>query len=347
MRILIASSSTIPGYSGGWTTPLDLLGTRHVAMYVICGTSPGYRRFEGIPVLGLGLLTRQLRNTLLERIRCRIEREIVPVALKRCFNLFKADFIMCLDENAGFAAERTGLPYTMRFHQRVGSGTDPVRLERLIRGAVFATSSQSTDVPGTMVLPHYEDMSRFAFSASVRPERALLLSVLNAERAPQDFIEGVMGSRSMNGDIIGTGPLISEVGRLCKATGGRVRLLPPLPRLRTGEISGRYQVGVATLAPRPKPLYQMKVNAYMSCGMHVVVNPWTEAAHEIPNLVEIYENPEGLSAILDSIQENWLGLEDRRQSALRWVKENYSIETPRRLFNDLLAKHFPGSATSS
>lgn len=347
MRIVIASSSTIPGYSGGWTTPLDLLGTEHQAMYVICGSPPWLRQLEGVSILGLGLTTHQLRNSLLERIRCKVERELVPVAMKHCFKRFRADFLMCLDENAGFAAERTGLPYVMRFHQKIDPGTNPVQLEHLIKGSVFSTASQSTGVPGAIVLPHYEDMSRFRFSKPARPERALLLSVLNSERSPWDFVDGVMGSRSMKGDIIGTGPLNGEVGRLCSATGGRVRLLPPLPRLRTSEISGSYQVGVATLAPRSTFLYQMKINAYMSCGMHVVVNPWTEAAHEIPDLLDIYENPGELSAILDSIQENWRNLEDRRQSALLWVKENCSIETPRRIFNDLLRKHFSVSVSSS
>jgi hypothetical protein len=302
---------------------------------------------EGVPILGLGLLTRRLRNPLLERIRCKVERELVPEALKRCFKRFRADFIMCLDENAGFTALRTGLPYVMRFHQRVDPGTNPSQLEHLIENSVFSTASQSTDVPGAIVLPHYEDMSRYRFSKAVKPERALLFSVLNRERSPWDFVDGVMGSRSMKGDIIGTGPLNGEMGRLCAATGGRVRLLPPLPRLRTGEISGKYQVGVATLAPRPKPLYQMKINTYMSCGLHLVVNQWTEAAREIPDLLDIYESPAELSAILDTIQESWRSLEDRRRSARSWVMENHSIEIPRRLFNDLLRKHFAGSVSLS
>lgn len=346
MRILIASSSTIPAYSGGWTTPLDLLGDDHTVLYLINYAPPGLRKVEGVSCTGLGLRGRRFRGRFPERIRCKIERELVPVAMKAVFRRFRGDFVMCLDENAGMAALKAGLPYAMRFHVNVNPEFDPGDLKRLIGNALFSTACNSTSIPGTVVLPHNEDLSRFRFAPSARPERALLLSVLNHQRRPLDFIEGVMSSRSIRGDIIGTGPMKREVAKACASTGGRVRLLPPVPRLKTAELSGRYQIGVATLARQEKPMYQMKINMYMACGMHVLSSPWTEAAALAPDLLEVFEDAEDLAGRLDQIRDNWEKLESRRIRADQWVRSTYSMETPRRIFNELLAKSFPGGATS-
>ncbi len=336
MRILVASSATIPGFSGGWSTPLDLFGDHHSAMYVISYCRPGIRRFEGVPYLGLGLSGRRIGNPLLERIRCKLERELVPLGIRWCFRRFRADLVICLDELAGFAAMKTGLPYAMRFHANPVPETGPAALDALLERALFSTSCNGTSIPGTVTLLHTEDISRYAFAPAARPGKALLLCVLNREHRPQDFIEGVMASRSMTGDIIGTGPLQEHVGRLCEGTRGRVRLLPPLPRLRLGQISGRYQVGVATLAPRDRLVYQMKVVTYMACGMHVIASRWTDTAHQVPHLLEVYSDPGDLARKLDSVQERWRELEERRLAALRWAGENYSISIPRKTFNELL-----------
>lgn len=347
MRILVASSATIPGFSGGWSTPLDLFGDGHSPMYLISYCRPGLRRFEGVPYLGLGLSGRRLEHPFIERIRCKAERELVPLGVEWCFRRFKADLVICLDELAGFAAMKTGRPFAMRFHANPAPGTGKVELERLMNRALFSTACNGTTIPGAVTLLHTEDISRYAFAPPARPEKALLLCVLNEEHRPQDFIEGVMASRSMTGDIVGTGPLKGLVGKLCEATGGRVRLLPPLPRLRLGEISGRYQVGVATLAPRDSLVYQMKVITYMACGMHVIASRWTDTAHKVPHLLDVYSNPGDLAKKLDSLQDNWAGLEERRLAGLEWANRNYSISIPRKVFNDLLAGSFPGGTASS
>lgn len=347
MRILVVSSATIPGFSGGWSTPLDLFGDSHSPMYLISYCRPGLRRFEGIPYLGLGLSGRRLLHPFLERIRCKLERELVPLGIKWCFRHFKADMVICLDELAGFAAMKTGLPFAMRFHANPVLETEGGEFKRLLSRALFSTACNGTNIPGTVTLLHTEDISRFAFAPPTRPQKALLLCVLNEEHRPQDFIDGVMASRAMTGDIVGTGPLEDLVGKLCEATGGRVRLLPPLPRLRLGGISGRYQVGVATLAPRESLVYQMKVVTYMACGMHVIASKWTDTVHKVPHLLDVYSDPDDLARKLDAVQENWMSLEERRRSALLWARENYSIETPRRIFNDLLKKQFSGSESLS
>lgn len=347
VRILVVSSATIPGFSGGWSTPLDVFGDSHNPMYLISYCRPGLRRFEGVPYLGLGLSGRRFEHPFLERIRCKIERELVPLGIKWCFRHFKADIVICLDELAGFAAMKTGLPFAMRFHSNTAPETGGGQLERLLSRALFSTATNGITIPGTVTLLHTEDISRYAFAPPTMPRKAILLCVLNEEHRPQDFIEGVMASRSMTGDIVGTGPLKDIVGKLCEETDGRVRLLPPMPRLRLGEISGRYQVGVATLAPRESLVYQMKVATYMACGMHVIASKWTDTVHKVPHLLDVYTDPNDLARKLDLVQENWMSLEDRRRAALHWVKENYSIEIPRRVFNDLLEKHFSGSGSLS
>ncbi len=336
MRILVASTATIPGYSGGWSTPLDLFGAEHMAMYVISSCPPGLRRMEGVPYLGLGISGRRYRSGLLERARDKAYRELVPRAVKLSFGWFGADFILCLDEPAGFAAMKTGFPYAMRFHNRIHPSSDPDAVRGLIEGALFATSCESTAVPGTVPIPHSEDLSRYRFAPACKPERALLLTVLDDDHRPEDFIRGIMGSRAMKGDIVGTGPIRERIRRMCRETGGRVRLLPPVPRLGLMELSGGYQVGVATLAPRDRPVYQMKVVTYMAMGMHVVASRWSDSVNAASGLLHGYTTPEEMSAALDEIAEKWEGYESRRRAALDWVTENYSIEKPRRIFDGLL-----------
>ncbi|MEA3267319.1 MAG: hypothetical protein U9P42_10320, partial [Candidatus Fermentibacteria bacterium] len=54
MRILVATTHTIPAYSGGWTTTLDLFGDEHQAMYVIRNHRRGAAIIEGIKYVGVG-----------------------------------------------------------------------------------------------------------------------------------------------------------------------------------------------------------------------------------------------------------------------------------------------------
>ncbi len=120
MKILVASSGTIPGYSGGWTTLLDLLGDEHEVMYVIPGMTPGLHKMEGVPYLGLGLGSSPGRkSSIRHRLVSLLGRLAVPVAMKWAFRKIDARFILCLDKSIGLAAQKTGLPYAMRFHSWV------------------------------------------------------------------------------------------------------------------------------------------------------------------------------------------------------------------------------------
>ncbi|MCK4806026.1 MAG: hypothetical protein KAT09_00195 [Candidatus Aegiribacteria sp.] len=341
MRILIASSGTIPGYSGGWTTTLDLLGDSHQSIFVISKANPGLHSMEGVKYLGLGLGRVDSNVSLLpRRLAGLLRKTIASSAVRWGFWKFNADFVLCLDEVMGFSVQRTGLPYAMRFHTKVNPSIIGTPLEKLLRGALFSTACKGSDVPGVEMIPHNQDLSRFSFAPAVRPEKALLLTCINEVHEPDLFIEGICLSRSMKGDIIGTGPSRKRIEKICRSTGGKVRCLDPVPRLQVGRLSGQYQVGVATIIRRDKVVYQMKVNMYMACGMHTLVKPYTHIVSEAPELVDTFSSPRELADRLNETVEKWSELEPRRRKAREWVLENYSVEIPRKQFSEILRKTF-------
>ncbi len=342
MRILIASSGTIPGYSGGWTTTLDLLGNRHQAMYVIPIAELGSHSIEGVKYLGLGLgQSKGLGSLFPRRFAGQLGKVFTPPVIKRAFRRFNADFVMCLDEIIGFSVMKTGLPYAMRFHRKVEPWVVGAPLEKLLKGALFATASPGADVPGVEVIPHNQDLSRFSFAPPAKPERALLLTCINDEHEVDLFIEGICLSKGMKGDIVGTGPQKKRIEKICRSTGGRVRVLDPIPRLQVGQLSGTYQVGVATIIRRDKVVYSMKINMYLACGMHTMVKPYTHIVEEAPELVETFSSARELADGLDRLAGNWKELESRRMRAREWVLENYSVDIPRKRFEEILREAFP------
>jgi hypothetical protein len=343
MRILVATAFTIPAYSGGWTTPLDLFGDEHSAMYVIRNWRAGSRTIEGVPCTGVGCtgpFTRQWKRG--DRFRFALVQRLFRSAIRRSFDSFGADFVLCLDPQAGFAAMDTGLPYVMRIHSKLSQDRYSPAIVRLLENAVFSTSCPSSEIEGVEVMPHNQDLSRFVYRESPAAERALLLTSINLHRDPDVFLEGVMLSRQMKGDIVGTGDERRRIASLCRKTGGRVRCLDPVPRLQVPELLSGYQIGVATVKPVVKAHYQMKVNDYMASGLFTLAMPWTHIASEAPELVRVFGTAEELAGQLDYLQENWSGTVGTRRRARDWVLENYSVEIPRKRFRELLAEHFPG-----
>jgi hypothetical protein len=341
LRILIASSGTIPGYSGGWTTTLDLLGDSHQAMYVLLNAKPGLHSMEGVKWLGLGSGRADAHPSLFSRrLAGPLRKVFAPSAIRWAFRKFNAEFIMCLDENIGFLVQKTGIPYAMRFHRKVEPSVLGAPLEKLLKGALFATATPGADIPGVEVIPHNQDLSRFSFSPATKPRKALLLTCINDVHEPDLFVEGICLSKNMKGDIIGTGPARKRIKKACLNTAGRVRVLDPVPRLQVGQLSGKYQVGVATIIRRDEVVYQMKINMYLACGMHTLVKPYTHIVKEAPELVDTFSTPRELAERLDETVEKWRELEPRRKMAREWVLKNYSVEIPRRRFREILKKTF-------
>ncbi len=339
MRILVATTSTIPAYSGGWTTPLDLFGDEHQAMYVVRDLDRGSRTIEGVKCVGVRgtrIIPEQLpcsgriENALLHRLFSR--------SIEKHFKQFRADFVLCLDYLAGYAAKDTGIPYAMRFHSNPGQETETLKFKELVSKALFATACPFTYIPKIEVIPHNQDLSRFIYNESDSAERAVLLTTINDFREPDIFIDGIMMSKKMEGDIVGTGTDtdIKRIKDLCANTNGRVRCIDPVPRLMIPELLRNYQVGVAIIKKVVPVHYQMKVNAYMASGLFTLVNPWTHIAVEAPTFVGQFSTVKELAVHFDNLSENWLETLEIRREALKWILESYSVEIPRKRFREIL-----------
>ncbi|MCK5786148.1 MAG: hypothetical protein KAH54_06285 [Candidatus Sabulitectum sp.] len=342
MRIIVATTYTIPAYSGGWTTPLDLLGNDHQVMYVVRNYKAGTRIIEGIKCAGVGsMCSTSFPWKLAEKYRHALVQRLFRMALKKHFKEFSADFILCLDPEAGYSAMYSGLPYSMRFHSKLEQYQFGPDYTALIDNSIFKTACPDTHIPDIEVLAHNQDLSRFRYTESLSAERALLLTSINAIHEPELFVEGVMLSKTMKGDIVGTGEDRDKIAALCRNTGGRVRCLPPVPRLKVPELLSDYQVGVATVKEVSPTVYQMKVNAYMAAGLYTLVKPWTHIATEAPELVSTFITAQDMADRLDHLSENWEETLEVRRKARDWIHENYSVDIPKQRFNEILREKFP------
>jgi len=341
VRILVATTYTIPAFSGGWTTPLDLFGKDHQAMYVVRNLPFGVKTVENVKCVGtgavLGLEKAWKRG---DKYRHALIQRLFRDGLKKHFHQFKADFVLCLDPEAGYAAMESGLPYAMRFHSKLSTEDRKPPFDQLLEKAVFSTACPATHIPNIEILPHNQDLSRFTYTESARAERALLLTSIDKIHEPELFIEGVMLSKNMKGDIVGTGQDRGKIESICRSTGGRVRCLSPVPRLSVPKLMNSYQIGVATVLQVSPVVYQMKVNAYMASGLYTLAKPWTHIAVEAPDLVGTFTTAEDLANRFDYLSNNWLETLDTRRKARKWIQDNYSVEIPRKRFNEILSEKF-------
>jgi hypothetical protein len=341
MRILVATTFTIPAFSGGWTTPLDLFGNEHQSMYVVRNHKLGTRVVEGIKCVGTGAVGGFSRPwKISEKYRHAFVQRLFRNALKQNFQSFKADFVLCLDPEAGFAAMHSGLPYAMRFHSQLSPEDRKPPFDDLMRNALFAVSCPQTNVPDTIVVPHNQDLSRFTYRESPKAEKALLLTSIDSIHEPELFIEGVVLSKKMKGDIVGTGEDRKKIAKLCSRTSGKVRCLSPVPRLSVPELLGSYQIGVATVKKVSPIIYQMKVNAYMASGLYTLAKPWTHIVSEAPDLVSSFVTAREMADCLDYLSENWSETLTARRKAREWINEHYSVEIPRKIFREILDNTF-------
>ncbi len=341
MRILVATTYTLPAYSGGWTTPLDLFGDEHQAMYVVRNYHAGTSIIEGIRCVGAGAVGRFATPwNRAEKYRHALVQRLFRNALKRHFHKFRADFVLCLDPEAGYAAMHSGLPYAMRFHSKLSRVDRKHPFDDLMENAIFAICCQATYIPDIEIVPHNQDLSRFTYLESPSAERAILLTSIDSIHEPELFIEGVMLSKRMKGDIVGTGEDRKKIAALCRKTGGRVRCLSPVPRLKVPALLNNYQVGVATVRNISPIVYQMKVNAYMASGLYTLAKPWTHIASEAPDLIGVFTTAGDLANRLDYLSDNWAETLTIRRQARGWINENYSVEIPRKRFREILSEKF-------
>ncbi len=335
MRILVATYHALPGYSGGWATPLELMEKDHNVRYVAAKGEEGHYELENIQVYGLRRIFRNNNVSGLTGRFCRkLSETVFGLAIRREFKAFQPDFVLCLDIISARQCISLGLPYALRFHAQPSS--TPLReIERLLNGAIFTTMSPSINIPGVEVLPHTEDLERFTYIEHPSAEEVVLVvSTLDSLRRPMLFVEGVLKS-SLKGTIIGDGPLRKEVERSCKASGGKLVYHEPVLRTELPDFLNRFQIGVASYIKVPE-IYQMKVPEYQASGIFPLVMPWTHLALEAPELTKTFETPEELAALIDDTARHWDDTLETRRKGRDYALKHYHVAQAKQRFREIL-----------
>lgn len=334
MKILVATYHTLPGYSGGWTTPLDLLEKNYDVRYVVARGFGGHYELEGIPVYGLRRVFRNsFASGLTGRLRRKLSETAFGLAIRREFGIFQPDFVLCLDMLSARRCISLRLPYALRIHTQPIT-TPPKEIDRLLKGALFATLCPSVSIPGVEVLPHTEDLDRFTYIEHPSAEEVVLVSSLDSIRRPMLFIEGVMMS-SLKGTIVGDGPLRKEIERTCASSGGKLTYHEPVLRTELPAFLKRFQIGVACYR-KVQEIYQMKVPEYQASGIFPLVMPWTHLALEAPELTGIFETQEELAFQIDQVAENWRETLEIRRKGRDFALKNYHVDRAKRRFREIL-----------
>ena len=334
MRILVATYHTLPGYSGGWTTPLDLLEKDYDVRYVVARGDGGHYELEGIPVHGLRMI---FRNNSVSGLKSRLSQKISEIAfglaIRREFRVFRPDFVLCLDVLSARRCVSLKLPYALRIHTQPIS-TPPKEIKRLLNSALFATMSPSINIPGVEVLPHTEDLDRFTYIEHPSAKEVVFVSSLDSIRRPMLFFEGVMKS-SLKGTIVGDGPLRKEIESACASSGGKVTYHEPVLRNELPAFLNRFQIGVACYS-KVQEIYQMKVPEYQASGIFPLVMPWTHIALEAPELTETFETPEELAACIDDTAKHWHETLERRRKGRDFALKYYHVARAKKRFREIL-----------
>jgi len=338
MRILIVTRGTIPGCSGGWTTPLDLLQPDHEVAYVAALGPPGNYHLEDVPVFALsGWLRFEREWPFLNMIRLKLAGRAFSRHLLNALREFKPDLTLCLDEYCARLCMDLGVPYAVRMHSRP-TELHGRELERVLQGALFTTLSPSVDIPGYEVLNHAVDLKRFLYLEHPSARRVIMVSTLNHMRDPELFIEGLNLS-CLTGTIVGDGVLRETVRTACDRTGGKVEYMAPVTRNKLPELLQGYQIGVACHR-KVDIIYQMKVNEYMASGIYPLVMPWTHLASEAPSLTMTFKTPEELASRIDWLANHWDETLEVRRRGREFVLGKYDIHEPRMRFKEILDETF-------
>lgn len=279
---------------------------------------------------------------LLGRAVRRINENGFGRAAQRAWRSFGADFVLCLDVISATQCRRLGVPYALRFHVSHSTTPQPV-LERLVKGAIFATCVDSVEIPGAVVIPHGEDLSRFRYVEHPEALRAVQVATLVDVEMPEIFIRGVAGSR-IPGTIVGDGPLLPAVRRMCAETSGRVSWHPPVLRLELPELLGGFQIGVATCARIGRRVFQMKVTEYQASGIYPLVSPWSHLAVDEPSLTKTFTTARELSEAVDDTVARWPETLEARRANRDYAFERYDVRRAREIFADILEKAFGSRA---
>lgn len=335
MRFLVSSWFIRPGVSGGWTTVADLLLPAHGMAFIGAAVPAGMRSCEGVQVTGLSAAARMIRRwPALNRIKESLQRKAHARETRAAFTACGADIVLCTDERAALGASDAGLPYAIRYHSRPGLLPAGTR-DCLAASALFVTGAQP-GFPGAIHLPHSIDLDRFRYAEPPDAEAALLTTSLVEAERPDIFVEGVSMS-GLRGTVAGDGPLRDKISEMCRRTGGRVRLIPPVPRLELPGLLSDHQIGVACLEEGWHTTYQMKVAEYQAAGLFPAVQPWSELAMTAPGLTRTFRTPAELALLLDDLAVNWASTLEVRRRNREYAYARHHVRDARILFEEILA----------
>jgi hypothetical protein len=336
MRILVATYHTMPGYSGGWTTPLDLLTPEHEVAYAVRRGRFGDYSLEGIRVFGnRPRLPFREGPRGMQRVTRRLNETLFGLHVRSAFSRHAARFVLCLDVTSASRCLLLGLPYAIRFHVQPTSSPEE-QIRRLVEGALFTTGCEGVSIPGVPLLQHGEDLSRFHYVEHAEARSVLLLATLVDTEMPRTFVEGVARS-GLEGAVAGDGPLRQSLEKLCSGTGGRVRVVPPVLRNDLPELMSRFQIGVACCERIGSRVFQMKVTEYQASGLYPLVSPWTHVAVDAPELVRTFETAGELAGLIDETASRWASTLDARRRNREYAFSRYGILQPKRQFAEILA----------
>jgi hypothetical protein len=339
VRILVATYYTIPGISGGWTTPLDLLQCDHDVAYAVNTVASGSYVLEGVPVYGSPAMSRMQADwPILNRLRVSLQPRSYKNHLKRSYRRHRADFVLCLDEISGITCRDAGIPFALRFHSPPSLLPQPERLE-LQRAALFTTCVCGVEIPGAIPVPHGIDLSRFTFTEHEKAERVVMVATLVDVELPDLFIEGVRLS-SLEGVIVGDGPLRPEVERLCSESRGKVEYMKPVMRLDLPRFLSQFQIGAACCRKIADPVYQMKITEYQGAGIFPLVMPWVHLNRREPDLTRIFTSARELAEQIDWLASHWSETVETRHRNREFAIRHYDITEIRRLFQTILVDTF-------
>lgn len=335
MKILVATYHALPGYSGGWATPLELMEKDHDVRYVAAKGKEGRYELENIHVYGLRNIFRDKSlHGFHGKLLNRLSETAFGFALRREFRTFKPGFILCLDIISARQCISLGLPYALRIHTQPTT-TPGKEINRLLKSALFSTICPGVNIPGVEVLPHTEDLERFMYMEHPSAtEVVLLVSTLDRLRRPMLFVEGVLKS-SLKGTIIGDGPLRKEVESACRASRGKLTYHEPVLRTELPDFLNRFQIGVASYVKVPE-IYQMKVPEYQASGIFPLVMPWTHLALEAPELTRTFETPEELAALIDDTAKHWDDTLETRRKGRDFALKHYHVAQAKQRFREIL-----------
>lgn len=333
MRVLVATMYTIPGRSGGWTTPLDLLGTDNEATYAVCRGRPGRYCLEGVEVLSPFVkLPPVFRPPIVARFVQKVNRWSYTQLLRKTVESREFDYLLCLEPWSAVCAQSLGYRYVLRFHDHP---QDSALTRRALSNAFLVTSVDPA-MKGAHYVPHAIDLSRYTYNDFPDARSAVLVAALDPATSPCTFVRGV-GHSELPGVIYGDGSLRGDVRKACNKTGDRVRYAGPVTRLELNGIYAKHQVGVACINRKRNP-YIMKISEYQACGLFPVVQKGTHLSLDAPELCRVFESEEELTEQVNRVRREWKTLGSLRRANRAYVEEHYDVRKARRIYSELLGR---------